>query len=384
MDFEPIAHMEWAKLAKPARINLGRSGVPGLGKKDLDLSFDGIEINGEHPYGYPPLNEAIAARHGAKPDNVIPSIGTSMAIFHVCAVLLGPGDTAAVERPAYEQMRAVPKALGARVVRFDRILEDGYRLDPAALGERIPDGTELVLMTNLHNPSGVWLSPDEIRAVAAAAERKGAWLFIDEVYLEFMPGDAARTAFGLAGNIITAASLTKVFGLSGLRCGWILVPDPLIPRFRRAFDHFYVEPVFPSEQISAWLFPRLDAIKEKRRAEWEARRRETAAFIAAEPRLAWVEPDGGIVGFPRVLGRPGSGDALARALLERWETSIVPGKFFEDPRCVRLGFGVEPAMLEAGLKAIRAALDAVVGPTTPQQSFSPGNSEKLGRRRNRP
>lgn len=357
MKFDPVAHMEWAKLESRARVNLSRSGVPLLSLGDLGLGLDGIDINGEHPYGFPPLLEAIAVRHGAKFINVVPSIGTSMAIFHVCAALLGPGDTAVVERPAYEQMRAVPRVLGARVVRFERTLEEGFRIDPASLAARIPDGTKLVLMTNLHNPSGVWLSPDEIRAVAAAAAAKGAWLFIDEVYLEFMPGDAARTAFGLAENIITAASLTKVFGLSGLRCGWILVPDTLVPLFRRALDHFFVEPVFPAEQISARVFPLLDGIKEKRRAEWERRRRETAAFIADERRLAWVEPSAGIVGFPRVLGPAGSGDALARALKERFETSIVPGIFFEDPRCVRLGYGVEPSVLGEGLAAIRGALD---------------------------
>lgn len=359
MKFDPVAHMEWAKLESRARVNLSRSGVPGLGFRDLGLDLEGIEINGEHPYGYLPLVEAIAGRHGAAPANVIPSIGTSMAIFHVCAALLGPGDTAVVERPAYEQMRAVPKALGANVVRFERTLEEAYRIDPEALSARIPDGTKLVLMTNLHNPSGVWLSPDEIRAVAGAAARKGAWLFIDEVYLEFMPGGEARTAFGLADNIIAAASLTKVFGLSGLRCGWILAPDALVPLFRRAFDHFFVEPVFPSEQLAARLFPLLDGIKEKRRGEWEARRREAAAFIAGERRLAWVEPSAGIVGFLRVHGPAAAGDALARALRERWETSIVPGTFFEDPRCVRLGYGVEPAVLREGLAAIRAALDSL-------------------------
>jgi aspartate/methionine/tyrosine aminotransferase len=362
MDFDPVAHMEWAKLAPKARINLSRSGVPALTLAEAGLDLQGIEINGDHPYGYVPLLEAIAARHGARPDNVIPSIGTSMAIFHVCAALLDPGDTAAVERPAYEQIRAVPRALGARIVRFDRTQEEGYRLDPEALEERLPDGTKLVLMTNLHNPSGVWLSPGEIRAAAEAAERKGAWLFIDEVYLEFMPGAAARTAFGLAPNIITAASLTKVFGLSGLRCGWILVPDPLVPLFRRALDHLFVEPVFPTDQISARVFPRLDAIKESRRAEREARRREAAAFVASEPRLTWTEPSAGIVGFPRVVGPAGPGDALAAVLKKDFETSVVPGVFFEDPRGFRLGFGVEPEILEEGLKAIRAALDTGIGP----------------------
>lgn len=359
MEFEPFVHMEWAKLAKHGRLNLGRSGVPSLTLSDLGMSLDGIEINGEHPYGYPPLSEAIAARHGAKPDQVIPAIGTSMAIFHVCAALLSPGDTAVIERPAYGQMRAVPKVIGAKIVRFDRTLEGGYRIDPEALAEKIPDGTKLVLMTNLHNPSGVWLSPEELRAVAGAAARKGAWLFIDEVYLEFMPGASARTAFGLADNIITAASLTKVFGFSGLRCGWILVPEALITRFRRALDHFYVEPVFPSEQIAVRIFPRLDAIKEKRRAEWETRRRETAAFIAGESRLSWIEPSAGIVGFVRVNGPAGSGDALAGVLRERFETSIVPGTFFENPDFVRLGFGVPPSELKEGLDAIRGALDIV-------------------------
>ena len=358
MEFEPVAHMEWAKLRSEARINLSRSGVPGLCLRDLGLDLEGIDINGPHPYGYPPLLEAIAARHGTGTANVIPSIGTSMAIFHVSAALLGPGDTAAVEKPAYEQMRACPRALGARVVRFDRTLEEGYRVDPGRLAAAIPSGTKLVLMTNLHNPSGVWLSPDEIRAVADAAASRGAWLFVDEVYLEFMPGPLARTAFGLAPNIITAASLTKVFGLSGLRCGWILVPDALVSTFRRALDHFFVEPCYPAEQISARAFPLLDRIKEDRRPVWEARRRRVVGFVAGEKRLTWIEPDAGIVGFPRVAGGVDAGDSLARVLREGYDVSIVPGSFFENARHVRLGFGIDEDVLEQGLAAIRGGLDS--------------------------
>jgi aspartate/methionine/tyrosine aminotransferase len=357
--FDPVAHMEWAKLEGESRINLSRSGIPGLRLADLGLGLDGIEINGTHPYGHPPLLEAIAARHGAKPGNVIPSIGTSMAIFHVCAALLEPGDAAVVEKPAYEQIRACPRALGARVFRFERTFEEGHRIDPDKLAASIPDGAKLVLMTNLHNPSGVWLSPEEIRSCARIAADKGAWLFIDEVYLEFMPGERARTAFGLEPNIITAASLTKVFGLSGLRCGWILVPDSLMTVFRRAIDHFYVETVFPAEQISARVFPLLDRIKEERRALWESRRRRAAEFLAGEKRLAWVKPDAGIVGFPRVMGKSDGGDALAKILHDRFETSVVRGAFFEDPRHFRLSYGVGEGVLDSGLAAVRNALDAL-------------------------
>jgi aspartate/methionine/tyrosine aminotransferase len=355
MNFESVAYMEWAKLRSAAPINLCQSGVPGLSLRDLPVGLDGCDINGDHAYGYPPLLEAIAARAGAHPNNVVPSLGASEAVFLACAALLDRGDRVLVEKPGYEPFVSCARAVGAEIHRWERRFENGYGLDLDEFEEAIPDRTKLVLMTNLHNPSGALLPREDVRALAEAAGKRGAMVFIDEIYLDYLDGDRARTAFGAADNIFTASSLTKVYGLSGLRCGWIVAPAPLAQTLRRLVDHLFVLHVFIAEQIAARLFPHLGTIKERNRALHESNRRTVADFIAAEPRLSWVEPPGGILGFPRVEGIRG-GDALAEALKTGYGTAVVPGGFFDDPRHFRIGWGVPADILARGLANISSAL----------------------------
>ena len=152
----------------------------------------------------------------------------------------------------------MPRALGARVRRFERRFEDGYRLDVDGLLERLTPGTRLILLTNLHNPSGVRAGQDELRTLAERAGERGVWLVVDEVYLEFLPPGEDRTAFNLAPNVVTLSSLTKVFGLGGLRRGWILAPRDLAGRLLQMRNYLFNEEVYLEEQISLRLFPRLD------------------------------------------------------------------------------------------------------------------------------
>jgi aspartate/methionine/tyrosine aminotransferase len=355
MKFESVAYMEWAKFRSSAPINLGQSGVPGLSLRDLPVGLEGCDINGDHAYGYPPLLEAIAARAGAHRDNVVPSHGASEAIFLACAALLDKGDRVLVEKPGYEPFISCAKAVGAEIHRWERRFEKGYGYDPDEFEAAIPDRTKLVLMTNPHNPSGAFIPREDVRALAQAAGRRGAMVFIDEIYLDSLDAARGRTAFGAADNIFTASSLTKVYGLSGLRCGWIVAPAPLARTLRRVVDHLSVLHVFIAEQIAARLFPHLEAIKETNRALHESNRKMVAEFIAAEPRLSWIEPPAGILGFPRVEG-PAGGDALAEILKTRYGTSVVPGGFFEDPRHFRIGWGVAADVLAKGLENIRSAL----------------------------
>ncbi|MGA2586976.1 MAG: pyridoxal phosphate-dependent aminotransferase [Candidatus Aminicenantales bacterium] len=355
MEFQPIEYMEWAKLKSFGAVNLSRSGMPGLSLRDLPLSLEGLDINGEQPYGLPPLLEAIASRYGARPENVVPTVGTSQAIFFACAALLERGDAVLVERPAYEPLLSCARVLGAEIRRFERRFEDGYQIDPDHFRAALSDKTKLVVLTNLHNPSGAFLSGDRIRTLAHEAHLRGAWLFIDEIYLEYMGGNEARSSFGLAENLFTASSLTKVYGLAGLRCGWILAPAPLAGKMRRLMDYLFVEHVYIGEMLAVRVFPHLDAIREKNRPLIERNRETVRRLMAEEPALAWVEPPAGIVGFPRVSG-PLDGDALAGILSQRFDTTVVPGRFFEDPRHFRLGFGVPTEILARGVANIKKAL----------------------------
>ncbi|OGD12662.1 MAG: hypothetical protein A2Y86_07670 [Candidatus Aminicenantes bacterium RBG_13_62_12] len=357
MDFEPIAYLQWAKRAHKPSINLTRSGLPGRALAELAIAWEEMSLEGDHGHGYPPLVEAVAARYGARTEEVVTASGTSMALFMVCAALLGSGDEALVEKPAYEPLTAVPRALGARVRRFERRFEDGYRLDVDGLLERLTPGTRLILLTNLHNPSGVRAGQDELRTLAERAGERGVWLVVDEVYLEFLPPGEDRTAFNLAPNVVTLSSLTKVFGLGGLRRGWILAPRDLAGRLLQMRNYLFNEEVYLEEQISLRLFPRLDDFRGQASPLVERNKVRMKSFVGSEEKLRWVEPSAGVVCFPRLSGV--SGRRLEQVLRESYDTGVVPGDFFGEPDHVRIGFGVPEDTLERGLENIRLALSGL-------------------------
>lgn len=355
MQLEPVAYMEWAKLHALAKINLTRSGLTDISLSELGVDRQGLEINGEHAYGYPPLVEAISARYRVREECVLTVNGASQGIFFVGAALLGPGDEVLVEEPAYEPLLSVPRFFRAEVKRFKRRFEQGYAVNLDNLLPALSARTKLVVLTNLHNPSGVYLAERTLREVAAAASAKGALVLVDEIYLDFLGGTEPETSFPLADNLIVTSSLTKVYGLGGLRCGWVLAPEPLLERMKRLMDLVSVEGVYIGEQVSARAFLRLDSLRAQTRPLIEANFALVKDFIKTEKKLSWVEPAAGIVAFPRIEAAV-DGSRLARILRDDFDTAIVPGNFFEEPDHFRLGFGVPKETLEQGLDNIRRAL----------------------------
>jgi len=179
MEFRPIKYMEWMKTREHAQYDLCPSGVSNLSLKELGIDFEDLEIFGENSYGYPPLIQAIANRYKVHEDNVMLAVGTSHALFMVCALLLNSGDEILVEKPAYEPLWAVAQAFGGRIVRLDRGYERGYAFNLDELEKHLSENVKFVLLTNLHNPSGVSLSPSTLKDMAGIAKkREFSWLLM--------------------------------------------------------------------------------------------------------------------------------------------------------------------------------------------------------------
>ena len=356
MKFGAIKYMEWAKTEPgKAGINLGRSGFPAFPIKDLNLNFSELEISGEHSFGYPPLLKALSRHLGVKEESVLTTFGASQAVFYVCAALLAKGDEVLIEKPAYEPLLAVPAALEAKINRLERGFDSRYQLDPDRFEAALTKRTRLVILTNPHNPSGVLSEPSRLRELVAIAEKRGVMVLIDEIYLEFQEEKDRQTAFSLGPNVVIASSLTKVFGLAGLRCGWLLAPVSLVRKIHQLRDHINVEEVFIGEQISAQLIPHLDVLRKKIRPFVEQNRSLVKNFVEGEEKLSWVEPDPGLICFPRIETGL-DGDQFIQHLLGEYDTVVVPGRFFEEPRHFRLGYGIPSQLLSRGLDNIREAL----------------------------
>jgi hypothetical protein len=350
--------MRFAKLDTAARFGLASSGVADCSLAELGASLDDLALHGPNSYGYAPLIERIAGRFGIDPAYVVTAGGASFANHLALAAIVSPGDEVLVEDPTYELLTSTLGYLQADLRRFPRRPDAAWRLDPDEVAARLTPRTRLVVLTNLHNPTGALASEAEIDAVVSAADRVGALVLIDEVYLELMfRSGGARTAFRPEGAVVVTSSLTKAYGLSGLRCGWILAPAELAQRMRRLNDLYASLPPHLAECLSVVAFDRLPALRARANALVDANRAAYRELLGGHPALDQTLLDQGTTMFPRL--REGDGDSLFRKLMARYETSVVPGRFFGRADHVRIGMGGDTAMTRTGLERIRAALEQV-------------------------
>lgn len=348
-------YMTWAKYHAAAKYNLANSGILGCELNELTLTLNDVMLNGPNHEGFAPLLAAIARRYGVNADGVVVAQGTSMANFLALATLLERGDEVLIEQPTYDPFLAAASYLGADIKRFARRFENGYQLDLDELKATISTRTKLIVLSNPHNPSGVVLNAEMLAQVGDLAEAVGAYVLVDEVYRDILFEDAEPVAAHLGDHFITTSSLTKAYGLSGLRCGWILCEPRLAERMRRLNDLFGAVGSMPGDALALAAFRQLDALLERTRAIIEPNQFLVRNFLAAhEEFLEYVLPKHSMIVFPR-LKQLDDSEPLHN-LLRRYETSIVPGKFFEAARHFRLGFAVNPADVEAGLGFLSNAL----------------------------
>jgi aspartate/methionine/tyrosine aminotransferase len=350
--------MQWAKLHSKARFNLATSGVAAYPIRELGVTIDQFEINGDSTYGYAPLQQAIAAKCEVNPDCVVAAAGTSMANHLAMAALIDSGDEVLIEHPAYELIVSTALYFGANVKRFPRREEDAYALDPAIIRRAITLKTKLIVITNLHNPSSV-LTPDKtLREIGDLARSVGARVLVDEVYLDAAYENTPRSSFHLGPEFVVTNSLTKVYGLSGLRCGWILAQRDLAQKMWRLNDLFASIPAHPGELLSVIALQNLDKIRQRARAIVDADRQILAKFLDEHSgkTLSAVRTPFGTTTFVGLM-HAGANQFLAD-LRARQETSAVPGRFFDMPNHIRIGMGVNTEMFAEGLRRISIALNA--------------------------
>jgi aspartate/methionine/tyrosine aminotransferase len=349
-------YMHWAKNQPTVRYPLSSSEVDHFPLDRLDPSIADLELDGASRHRYRPLREAIGAKQGVGAESVVAADGTSMANFLALAALIEPGDEVLVEHPAYEPMLAAVRFLGAEVTRFPRTAP-GFALDPAAVEQALTPRTRLILLTNLHNPSGAWADETALRRVGELAARVGARVLVDEVYLDAAFAAAPRSAFHLGESFVTTNSLTKVYGLSGLRCGWILADTALAERMWRLNELLGVAQAHPAERLGCIALARLDEVAAGTRERLDRNRSLANAFFAGRDDLEAAPMAHGITAFPRL--RSGRVDELYALLVGRYDTSVVPGHWFEMPDHFRIGVGGATEMVEEGLARLGMALDAL-------------------------
>lgn len=350
-------YLRWVKRRAPVRYDLARSGVARLPFEHLDLSPADITTVEPYDDGWRPVMESIAARHGLAPEWVVTTHGCSMANHLAFAAFVEPGDHVVLETPVYEPLTRLVEYFGARTIPVRRREENAWRLDPDDIRRAITPRTTLVVLSNLHNPTGAFEDDAVLARVAETAADAGAHVLVDEVYLEFLHAEGVRTAARIAPNVVATGSVTKAWGLDALRFGWVIAEPALADRIRRLDDLFAGSTAHPSARIARRAIERSDEIIAASNALLMRNIGIVDAFVRSHERLTWVRPRAGTCGLVRVDGI--DVDVLADRLHREREVAIVPGRFFEAPEHVRLSWSLAASDLQTALARIGDAVDVL-------------------------
>lgn len=246
---------------------------------------------------------------------------------------------------------------GAKISRFERLAEDGFRINAYEVARLVSQRTRLIVLTNLHNPTSVLTTNETLEQLREIARGAGARVLVDEVYMEALFENAPRSAFHLGEEFVTTNSLTKVYGLRGLRGGWILADEELAKRLWHLNDLFGVIPAHSAERLSCIALENLDTIAAHARRLLAENRLVLNSFFSSCDDLDWLPHEFGTVSFPRL--KLGDVDAFCATLIEKYETSVVPGRFFGMPQHFRIGIGCDTTTWKEGLERLGRALDEV-------------------------
>jgi len=345
--------------------NLSESGVApftlselcdltGLDPSDTSLGYG-------HTEGSPLLRERIAALYpGASADDVLVTCGSAEANFIACWRLVEPGDRVVIVTPTYGQTPGLAEGLGAEVAELPLEEELGWQPAPGAAAEAIRAGTRLVVVTNPNNPTGAVLSPASLHEILAAAERVGAWILADEVYAGAeLSGPVTPTAWGRSSRVVVAASLSKAYGLPGLRIGWLVADSDWRDEMWARKDYTTIAPSVLCDRLAA------AAMEPTARQQILARAR---GILTAHLAILsdWIADYGGILRFRppdagaiALIGYEMEIDSatLAERLRVEHSTLIVPGYQFGREGFFRIGCGYSEAHLTGGLAQLSSLLE---------------------------
>jgi aspartate/methionine/tyrosine aminotransferase len=299
--------------------------------------------------------QAVGRRYGVAPEQVICTTGATGAMAMAIRAFVSPGDHVIVETPCFDLLPTLASEAGAMVSYLPR-RAPRFDVDVAELAEMIRPNTKLVLLTHLHNPSGVALGQGTLLALAALAGKTGVQILIDEVYGDFAgPAPAAAT---LSPGIISVGSLTKVQGLFALKCGWAIASPANAERILAANTQGDYAVSKLTHAVAALVLEDMASFEDHWRRLLDRSRpviERHAAAMTAEGLLAGAPPPLGCMYFPRVVGAPDT-RALCDWLWREHRVVVTPGEFFGLPGHVRIGFGGEAEALDRGLSRLRTAL----------------------------
>lgn len=301
--------------------------------------------------GNPFVLEQLARTYSVGQDHILPTTGATGALSLLYRAYLKPGDHVLVETPGFDLFEDIAHALNAHVDCFDRKGER-FEIDPDEIESRIQHNTRLIVLTNLHNPSGMLTDDAVLRQVASMAERHDIKVIVDEVYGDYVgPKARSHSAARLSPHLISVSSLTKIYGLSTLRCGWIVAAPEVLAPVRALNDQFEFGVSKLSHAVAALVMENSSDFDAYWHSVMDVARPTMQNYFAAWKSAGLVSgelPEYGCIAFPRLTGIDDT-QSFSNWLADRYGVIVVPGELFRAPGHVRIGFALAPQELERAL-----------------------------------
>ena len=325
------------------KYNLSESSMPDLKMRDLNLSLDDLDLSYIAHRGKAAFRKLIAEDYGnLDPENVLITNGAAGALFIVNTSLLTANDHLIVMRPNYATNIEVPRAIGCGISFTDLSFESAWKINTQKIAQAIQPNTKLISITTPHNPTGMLMSESEIDQLISMAEQQNIFLLVDETYRD----TCFKTPYPLAAtkskNVISVSSLSKAYGLPGLRMGWLITKNEmLMEQLLAAKEMICINNSALDEEVAYQFYIQREKFASALNSKALNNFAVLKEWLAQETRLEAVMPQGGVVCFPRFKkGFPVDTKKFYRTLIHEYQTLVGAGHWFEMPDTyMRIGFG---------------------------------------------
>jgi aspartate/methionine/tyrosine aminotransferase len=366
MRLTPFALERWMTTYETrVEYDLAESGIHPLTTAEL-LAFDAdperrmrellaVSLNYSEARGTGELRTRIAETYrDLTADDVLVTTGAIEANYVLFNTLLRPGDHVVSVYPAYQQLYTVPEAIGCDVSRLELREQNNYRYDVDELAQLVNERTRMIVVNTPHNPTGAAMTAAECARVYALAESVGAYILADEAYRWLTVDDMPLPPpfRDLGPRAISVGTVSKPFGIPGIRIGWIAATAEIAARCWAYRDYTSLSPSGLSDYLACRTFANREAILTRTHAISAENLRTLRAFIAERGDLfSWVEPRGGLLGLLRYhLDIPS--EIVANRLAEEESVMLAPGSAFGMEGRLRIGLGGHPERFIAGLERV--------------------------------
>ncbi len=372
MKYSPFRMERWqSTFENRVEINLSESGVHPMTVAELmalagrEEGVDDVRLVYGQSNGSDGLRDRIAALYpGASEASVLVTVGGAEANFVAHWHLLNQERPAAVLLPNYMQVPGMVENFGAPVFPFHLREEEGWQPDLDQLRDALIEGANFILITNPNNPTGAVLTLESMDGIVALAEEYGAWILSDEVYRGAeVRGEETPSFWGRTEKVLVTNSLSKAYGLPGLRLGWVVGPEALIADLWGRTDYTTISPATLSDHLAAVALEpgtRAGILRRTRKIIRENFDTMAEWIDAQEGLFSYRPPDAGAICYLRYRSDVNSSE-LAEKLRAEKDLLVVPGDHFGMDQYLRLGFGNPRDELLEGLGRIADTFREIKG-----------------------